>query len=89
MQYVLCNSHRRASHETYDLQLLLYQVTMTLTLVFVFFLAGKPLLSAYPPGLQKVLEEKQDFAQLEDFNKRGKDKAALHIDAAAEEDESD
>lgn len=26
----------------------------------------------YPPGLQKVLKEKKDFAQLEDFN-RGHD----------------
>jgi dolichyl-diphosphooligosaccharide--protein glycosyltransferase len=27
----------------------------------------------YPPALQKILAEKKDFAQLEDFNKGAKD----------------
>jgi len=33
------------------------------------WLAGRPLLSAYPPALQKILDEKEDFKQLEDFNR--------------------
>ncbi|EKX36499.1 hypothetical protein GUITHDRAFT_78856 [Guillardia theta CCMP2712] len=32
--------------------------------------SGKPLLEAYPPGLKKILSQKQDFKQLEDFNRR-------------------
>jgi len=33
------------------------------------WLAGKPLESAYPPALKEILAGKQDFAQLEDFNR--------------------
>ncbi len=32
------------------------------------WLAGTPLLSAYPPKLKKVLEQRHDFEQFEDFN---------------------
>jgi dolichyl-diphosphooligosaccharide--protein glycosyltransferase len=32
------------------------------------YLAGKPLLDAYPPALHKLVKSRQDFAQLEDFN---------------------
>ncbi len=33
---------------------------------------GRPLHDAYPPALKPVLARKRDFAQLEDFNLKGK-----------------
>jgi len=35
---------------------------------------GRPLVSAYPPGLQEILAGKEDYEQLEDFNKGWKEK---------------
>jgi hypothetical protein len=32
------------------------------------WLAGQPLLEAYPPGLKSVLSKREAFEQLEDFN---------------------
>ena len=33
---------------------------------------GRPLTDAYPPALQKIIAAKEDFQQLEDFNKKRK-----------------
>jgi len=53
------------------------------------WLAGRPLLSAYPPALQKILDEKEDFKQLEDFNRKdvSKEKKALLASSEGEEED--